>query len=303
MELNLNGKPMNPRMAVPLSIALTLTLAACAPAQPPAARAPTSTETQLASATDLSPLNNDFDSSIGNLTWLDEAGVTESAVKDSWLTVRSNDRTPVWYSDTSGTMLYAYVSGDFMVETKVTSNQRNDPKKQSDSRYTSAGLIVRDPASTAGKMRWMAFNVGSQDGFFGTEIKTTTDAPAGFSLDALTGNSSSSTWFSNKIEGSSNGAALRICRVGPELRFLLMPAGKTTWTEEALTPSTVRAGVEGEIPGLGANGPMRFQRPDLPALLQVGLMANDIGNAATGEARYDHIRFSRIKSFDVCTQP
>lgn len=283
-------------------LALTVLLGACAPTQPPIARAATALETQLANASDLSPLNNEFDSSIGNLTWLDSAGVTGPAVKDSWLSVRSNERTPVWYSDTSGAMLYAYVSGDFMVETKVTSNQRSDLKKQSDSRYTSAGLIVRDPASTAGKMRWMVFNVGSQDGFFGTEIKTTRDAPGGFSLDALTGNASSSTWFSNRIEGSSNEAKLRICRVGPELRFFLMPAGKSTWSEEALTSSTVRAGIEGDIPGLNANGPMRFQRADLPATLQVGLMANDIGNAATGEARFDYLRFSRISNFENCSK-
>jgi hypothetical protein len=285
-----------------LSLALITLLAACAPAQPPAARALSDTEKKLAEAADLAPLNTDFaDDSLGKLTWLDPQG-QEHNLKDLWLTLRNTNRSPVWYSDTSGAMLHTHISGDFMVETKVTSNLRSDIKKQADSRYTSAGLVVRDPESTAGKMRWMVFNLGSQDGFFGTEIKTTTDGAGGFSLDALSGNSSNSTWFSNKIEGSSNEAKLRICRVGPELRFLIFPTGETNWREETLNSSTVRAGVEGHIPGLNATGPMRFQRADLPALLQVGLMANDIGNAATGEARFDYIRFSRINSFDTCTQ-
>jgi hypothetical protein len=291
---------MNNRIT--LSIALITLLAACAPAQPPAARALSDSEKKLAEATDLAPLNTDFtDGSLGKLTWLDPEG-QEHSLKDSWLTLRNTSRSPVWYSDTSGAMLHTQVSGDFMVETIVTSNLRSDASKRSDSRYTSAGLVVRDPASTPGKMRWMVFNVGSQDGFFGTEIKTTTDGAGRFSLDALTGNFSNSTWFSNKIVGSSNEAKLRICRVGPELRFLILPTGETTWREETLTSSTVRAGGEDEIPGVSMNGPMRFQRADLPAMLQVGLMSNDIGNAATGEARYDYIRFSRIKSFEICTQ-
>jgi regulation of enolase protein 1 (concanavalin A-like superfamily) len=299
-DLGPQGETMNKQII--LSLTLITLLGACAPAQPPAARALSEGERQLAEAADLTPLNTDFaEDSLGKLTWLDPEG-QEHSQKDSWLTLRNTNRSPVWYSDTSGAMLHTQVSGDFMVETKVTSNLRSDTSKRSDSRYTSAGLVVRDPASTSGKMRWMVFNVGNQDGFFGTEIKTTRDAPAGFSLDALTGNSSSSTWFSNKIEGSSNEAKLRICRVGPELRFLILPTGQTTWREETLTSSSVRAGVEGEIPGVSTNGPMRFQRADLPAMLQVGLMSNDIGNAATGEGRYDYIRFNRINSFDACTQ-
>jgi hypothetical protein len=274
-------------------IALTLIalLAACAPAQPPAARGPSETETQLFLAPDLSPLNNEFTDGIGKLSWLDPEGVNAPSVKDSYLMVRNTDRTPVWFEDGSGTMLYAYVSGDFMVESKLTSNLLSDITKRSDSRFTSAGLAVRDPASTAGNMRWMVFNVGSQDGFFGTEVKTT-----------RVEGSSSSTWFSNRIEGSSNEAQLRICRIGPELRFFLKPAGTTNWTEEMNSATTVRSGSSTVVPGVTANSPLRFQRSDLPAVLQVGLMTNDINVAGTGEGRFDYLRFQRINNFENCTK-
>jgi hypothetical protein len=278
---------------------LVLFLNACAPAQPPTARAPTSLETQLFTTSDLSPLNNDFTEGIGNLTWLDSEGIV-SSVTDSWLMAQHTNRTPVWYSDTSGAMLYTYISGDFLVETKVTSNLRSDMTQQSDSRYTSAGLIVRDPASSSGKMRWMVFNIGYQDGYFGTEIKTTRDSTGGFSLEAFTGNTSLSTWFSNKLEGPSNEAHLRICRIGAELRFYLLQTGQTTWYEEELTTKTQRAGSEAPVPGLGDSGPMRFQRADLPAMLQVGLISNDINTAGTSESRFDYFRVQRISNFESC---
>jgi regulation of enolase protein 1 (concanavalin A-like superfamily) len=289
---------MNNRIV--LSLTLITLLAACAPAQPPTARAPTALETKLASATDLSPLNNDFDSSIGNLTWLDEAGVTAPAVKDSWLTVRNSASAPIWFSDTSGAMLYAYVSGDFMVESKVTANLCSDITQRSNTTYSSAGLVMRDPTSSPGKMRWVVYNAGFQDGYFGTELKTTRDSAGGFALEAMvTGNNSLSTWFSNKIEGSSNEAQLRICRVGPELRFFIRPTGESAWREETRTASTVRAGSDADVPGLLETGPNRLQRTDLPAMLQVGVMAN---TSDTTEGRYDHLRFTRIANFENCTK-
>jgi hypothetical protein len=273
------------------------------PIQPKPARAASLTETKLFNASDLSALNHEFTSNgIGNLTWLDEQGANTPSVQDSWLTIQNTKRTPVWYSDSSGTMLYAYVSGDFMVETKVTANLRKDTTKRSDSRYTSAGLVVRDPTSTPDKMRWMVFNIGSQDGFFGTEVKTTRDGKSGFLLNAITGNTSLSTWFTNKLEGSSNEAQLRICRIGSELRFLIKPTEDSVWQEIELTDSTVRAGSKAPVSGVNNNGPMRFQRPDLPAILQVGLMTNDIGNAGTGEGRFDYLRFQRIHNFEDCSK-
>jgi hypothetical protein len=291
---------MKNRSAVPLSISLTLAFVACSPAPPPAARAPSNLEKQLANANDLSRLNNEFDSSIGDLTWLDEAGVTAPNVKDSWLTVRNSANAPIWFSDTSGSMLYAYVAGDFMVESKVTANLRSDIAQLSNTTYSSAGLIVRDPASVPGKMRWLVYNAGFQDGYFGTELKTTRDAAAGFSFEALvSGNSSLSTWFSNKIEGSSNEAQLRICRVGPEFRFYIRPTGENAWREETRTSSTVRAGSDAAVPGLLQTGPIRLQRTDLPGMLQVGVMAN---TSDTTEGRYDHLRFTRIAGFENCTK-
>jgi hypothetical protein len=287
-------------MTVPRLFPLIVLLAACAPTQPPAPRAPTELENQLAKATNLSLLNAEFDNGLGQLTWLDPEGVNAPSTTNSWLTIRNGTRTPIWFSDTSGAMLYAYIGGDFMVETKVTANLRTDIVQRSNTTYASAGLIVRDPLSTPSKMRWLVYNIGFQDGYFGTELKTTRDSAGGFELEAIfSGNNSSSTWFSNKLEGSSNEAQLRICRIGSEFRFLIKPTGETTWREETKMTSTVRAGSTADVPGLLETGSIRLQRTDLPSMLQVGVMAN---TSDTTEGRYDHLRFKRINNFESCSK-
>lgn len=281
------------------TITILFLLGACSPAQPPAARAPTALEEQLSNATDLSPLNTEFGAGIGNLTWLDESAVQNTSLENSWLRVWNTSRGNVWFSDTSGSLLYAYVTGNFMVETKIKSNLRNNQKARSTSRYTSAGLLLRDPASSPGKMRWIAFNIGSQDGFFGTELKTTRDS-AGFSLEGLLGNSSLSTWFSNKIEGSSNEYHLRICRLGAEIRFYSKAVNTSDWQEETISANTVKAGSEAPVAGADGNGAIRLQRPDLPTTMQVGIMTNDIELAGTSENRFQQIRFARLNNFFMC---
>jgi hypothetical protein len=269
------------------------------PKQPPATKPLTNIQQQRAIAADLSALSTDFVSDdLSGLEWLDSEGAT-FAVKDSHLTVSNKERMPVWYSDTSGTLLYSYVKGDFMVETKLTSNLRSEIKARSRSRFTSAGLAVRDPAGTVGKMRWVVYDFGFQDSYFGTEIKTTRNS-SGFSIDTLLGNSSLSTWFLNPVEGSSNAAEMRICRVGAELRFFIRPAGTATWHEEMNGANTKREGSSELVPGLKDNQPLRLRRVDLPETVQVGVISNNIDLDATGESRYDYLRFTRISNFDGC---
>jgi hypothetical protein len=270
-----------------------------APKQPPAAKPLSDTQQQLAVASDLSALSTDFASDdLGALEWLDIEGVT-FAIQDSHLTVSNKARTPVWYSDTSGVFLYSYVTGDFMVETELTSNLRSDIKARSNSTFTSAGLAVRDPASTAGKMRWVVYDFGFQDSYFGTEIKTTRDSN-GLSIDTLLGNSSLSTWFLNPVQGLGNEAKMRICRVGSELRFFIRPTKVATWQEEINGANTKREGASELVPGLKENSPLRLQRMDLPKTLQVGVMSNNIGLEANAESRYNYLRFTRINAFDRC---
>jgi hypothetical protein len=269
------------------------------PKQPQPAKPLTDIQQQRAIAADLSALSTDFASDdLSGLEWLDPEGAT-FAVKDSHLTVSNKERMPVWYSDTSGTLLYAYVKGDFMVETKLTSNLRSDTKARSRSRFTSAGLAVRDAASSIGKMRWVVYDFGFQDLYFGTEVKTTRNS-SGLSIDTLLGNSSLSTWFLNPVEGSSNAAEMRICRVGAELRFFIRPMGTATWREETYGANTKRDGSSELVPGLKDNQPLRLQRVDLPETVQVGVMSNNINLDATGESRYDYLRFARISNFDGC---
>jgi hypothetical protein len=284
---------------VTILVGTAVMISLSAPKQPPSAKPLTNTQQKQAIASDLSALSTDFASDdLGSLEWLDSEGASFS-IKDSYLAVSNKERMPVWYSDTSGTLLYSYVRGNFMAETKLTSNLRSDIKARSNSRFTSAGLAVRDPASTAGKMRWVAYDFGFQDSYFGTEVKTTQNSN-GFSIDTLLGNSSLSTWFLNPVKGSGNEAKMRICRVGSELRFFVYPLGAATWQEEINSASTKREGSSELVPGLKENSPLRLQRVDLPETVQVGIISNNINLDATGESRYDYLRFTRINNFDSC---
>ena len=77
------------------------------------------------------------------LRWLNPPPSSE--VRDGWLTVMPGDRTDFWQktldggSRDNGHFLYAEVSGDFVVETKVTGDVYNQ--------YDQAGLLLHQDAT------------------------------------------------------------------------------------------------------------------------------------------------------------
>jgi hypothetical protein len=265
----------------------------------PAARSINETENKLSTSLDLNELSADFDNSIGNLTNFEPRSTDSLEASNSQLVIRNTPRYPIWYSDQTGPFVYEYVSGDFMIETKVTSRQRGSIDKQSNQRYSSGGLVIRDPSSKQGSMKWIVYNLGYQDGFFGTELKTTTPS-TGFNLSSISGIRSNSVWYSNKVQDTSNTAFLRTCRIGNEIRSYIRLEGKTTWDEQQYTETTVKAGSEVAVAGAQINKPLRLIRNDFASTLQVGLMAND--GSAQSESAFDYFNLSRIQSFDACTK-
>jgi hypothetical protein len=261
--------------------------------------------TDSSSASDLSALNVDFKQGPGALASLKEllpdAGTT-ATVADGWLRVRGVKDKMGWYSDRSGPMFYKEVSGDFMVETRARSIMAADPAKRPTGNFNSSGLLVRDAASTPKNMRWLMYNFGQQDKFYGTEAKNTIPDFGGFHMHKMAGFSSRSTLWLTPMADAIIEAELRICRVGAEFRFFKKPAGASDWTEEAYSEGTTTQGNGAGKPtqGVTERGTIRFIRPDLPATVQVGLISNPGMGASDGESWFDGIRFQRITSFEQC---
>ena len=165
-----------------------------------------------------------------------------------------------WFGDWVGALLFKTVSGDFIVETHVTASSRTNPDAAPGLPFNSGGLLVRDPASVPGDQSWIAHNVGYQSASVATEGKTTVSSQSMLFL----------------VDGIHHGR-LRVCRIGDMFVLARQLDDESAWTETH-----------------------RFERPDLPAQLQVGMMANgwnstgadpDLGLTPDVDVSFDYVRF------------
>ena len=263
--------------------------------------------TPASTATDLSFLDVDFASvadGFGGLTELMPDLSHAAEVQDGWLRVRGVPARAGWYSDRSGPMFYRVVSGDFMVETRARAVLASDGTGRPTGAFNSTGLVVRDPSSDRGAMRWLMYNFGQQDGFYGTEAKSTVPDTGGFHVQRLAGFRSRSTLWLTPLPDGVVEASLRICRIGDEFRFFQRVAGADAWTEEAHGAGTVVLGngTGTPTPGVVENGVIRFVRADMPATVQVGLVSNPGMPPNDGESRFAGIAFTRIDGFEACLE-
>jgi hypothetical protein len=205
-----------------------------------------------------------------------------------------------WYSDAAGTLLAVLASGDFMVETRVTATSRVAPGERPTGTFTSAGLLVRDPASVDLKQRWVMYNIGFQQTFFGFETKTTRPFDGVFHIHNLAGYNSLSTLYLTPLDGDGVTRDLRLCRVGSELRFFSRTGPGSDWTEQQVTDRTARMGNGEREPTPGVqDGRLRLERGDLPPQLQVGLILN-AGSERNARGVYDYFRVQPVSSFEAC---
>ncbi len=262
--------------------------------------------TARSSAADLSPLSVDFAATrapLGGLTELMPALSRTAEVIDGRLTLRGVPAKAGWYSDRSGPFAYRIVSGDFMVETTVRAVKAADGRTRPEGRFNSSGLLVRDPASDTGKMRWLMYNIGQQYAFYGTEAKSTVPDIGVWHFQRLAGFQSASTLWLTPLADTIVEARLRICRVGDEFRFFKNLPGSDGWIEEAYTSRTsvMGNGVSKPTPGVEEGGIIRFIRPDIAETVQVGLISNPGMPAHDGVGHFKSITFTRIADFTVCT--
>ncbi len=175
-----------------------------------------------------------------------------------------------WYGSYQGPFIYKMVRGDFRVETWVSAAKLGNPEAPPDEQFNSAGLMVRDPETGPGFDDWVMVNTGRQLGtLVGSEGKTTVGSQSTLEL----------------VEGSFRGR-LRICRTGPTVVLARMLEGETQW--RVLN---------------------RYDRPDLPADVQVGMVATgwntseqqpDLGRTPDLEATFDYVRFSGAAGESDC---
>lgn len=213
------------------------------------------------------PFEDRFDDPATPLQWAVLGGdngphesIDVGRTRDGWLTVRPRPNH-AWYNEGMGPMLHRAVAGDFLVETRVQTHSANNPGTPPSAHYNSAGLIVRDPASTQGRQNWVVTNVGRQDPHTGTEVKTTTDSRSVLELQP----------------GPAE-ARLRLARLGDTIYALRRFPDDDAWT-------LIRT----------------YDRPDLPDTVQVGLMCNGWTGDADLVAQYDYVRINQPTSVDDLT--
>lgn len=200
-----------------------------------------------------------------------------------------------WFSDQHGPLLYKLVSGNFVVETELRVGRQSDMMLAPRGQYSAGGFVVRDPQSVApGGERWVMYNVGYQVSGPAREAKTTRP-----------GNPASLSTLYLMNSGGVLSGKLRVCRLGSTFHFFHQLAGEASFVEEAYTAGTMPMGngTADATPGVVPGGVIRFDRPDLPASLQVGVI---VGNWATPyEARgeFDYVRFASASSLSDCTRP
>jgi hypothetical protein len=177
-----------------------------------------------------------------------------------------------WYAGYMGPMLFKRVAGDFAIETSVRAASLSSTDTAPTQLFNAGGLIVRDPGSVNGAQNWITHNVGRQQPEVGTEGKDTRDSASHLEL----------------VDGVHHGT-LRICRIGST--FILAR----------------RLDNEGDLREMH-----RFERPDLPETLQVGMMANgwnsadehpDTSVAPDVEVSFDYVRFWRPRNPADCLAP
>ncbi len=179
-----------------------------------------------------------------------------------------------WYGDFSGPFLYKDLSGDFVVEVTVSADRVGSPGSPPTGLYNSAGLMVRDPASSSGSENWIIHNVGNQS------------LEVGLSSEGKTTTNSNSVLDLTPVSGMTAGM-LRICRVGSEFILARQLDGEDAWM---VTNS--------------------YNRSDMPGALQVGLMTNgwnsngtepDLGASPDVVGTFEYIRMWRPDGAGDCT--
>jgi len=226
---------------------------------PCSALTPTTTSTTAPSTTTTTtlPAGDTFDGVALDPSWsvLNPALVTID-VSGGALTIEPtmSGAGTTWFDDSEGPLVYKAVTGDFDVRTVLATDDPGSPGDPPPTQYRLAGLLARDPASTPGALNWVHVALGSGATAQGVcyEYKSTDD--------------SVSTWMT--IPTASASGELRLVRTGSIFDLYWRPDAISIWT---LIQS--------------------FDRPDMPATLDVGMMIYSTESPPAIRAAFDEIAF------------
>ncbi|MEM9171660.1 MAG: PASTA domain-containing protein, partial [Pseudomonadota bacterium] len=164
--------------------------------------------------------------------------------------------TDGWFDGDDAPLVFKNITGNFAVQTRVLADSRTNPGNPPSDNFNSAGIMARNATGASSPENYVMVNLGKQRG---------NSAPA----DQRLGAESKTTVNSNStltIYNGSNEGDLILCRIGNEIRtyrFLTSDAGWTFMDS--------------------------FDRSDLPATLQVGLVVSAFGGDDL-RAEFDYVR-------------
>lgn len=170
------------------------------------------------------------------------------------LTPTASGAPDIWYNGGEGPLVYKSVTGDFDVVATLTTRNPSIPADPPPPEYRLAGLMARDPASTPASSNTVHVALGAGSTGQGTsyEYKSTDD--------------SVSDWAATPT--ASPAGQVRLVRSGSTFEMHWRPTTMAGWTMI-----------------------QSFNRPDLPATLQVGPMVYSVDAPASIEALFDDIVF------------
>jgi len=206
---------------------------------------------------DLAALSDSFDGPSLDPSWtLTRAELVDVGLPGGELVLGAASRS-LWFRDSRGPSLHKLVDGDFQVTATVRARRRTQPALPPALDVHLGGLIARDPASGApgGRENYVFIVVGRDVDDLSVETKTTVDGESTFS---------GPSWGSGDAE-------LRLCRDDAMFRLYKRAPGGDVWELAAA-----------------------FARPDLPAVLEVGVII--YANAASPdlEVRFEEVTFGRV---------
>jgi hypothetical protein len=180
-----------------------------------------------------------------------QAGVLLLSLKDRAL----------WAGSQQGVLVYKSLTGDFKASASLRARRNSDPSKAAVGPVNLGGLMVRDPASGAGKENYLHIVVGFAPTGIAVETKTTVNSATSYEAPS---------W-------SSSDAELRICRIGASFSLYKREIGAKTWLLAA-----------------------SHQRGDLPATLQVGVNIYTALPNPDLRLGVDEVRFATVSNQADC---
>lgn len=211
------------------------------------------------------PFSDDFTEGELRAGWLQRRTEwLDWKVRDSALMGTTN-RISVWVGNRQGPLFYRYVRGDVAVEASVQTRKASDPDHYPDRNWQFGGLIFRDPRGDAwfGRENYVFNVVGHRGQRLEIETKSTLD-----SVSRVV----SAPW-------PTGDADLKIVRRGPVFELFARATGDQPW--QLIN---------------------RVQRPDLPEVLQVGIIvySGDDGDGIYDlQARIDRFSLSPVNAKTV----